>query len=143
MREIKFRGKRVDNGAWAYGSFHYEEVECEKQSFRDGANNHYFGIDIIPVIEVDDDSSSERLNNYQVDPATVGQFTGLYDKKNKEIYEGDIVNFFNSDVLLIKDCDKHARFLIGGDLLTAGAAVDSEVIGNIHEHPHLLDQPHA
>ena len=62
MREIKFRGKRTDNGEWVYGGYAY----CAKD------DTHW-----IAVIGVDHISHIGR--HKQVDPATVGQFTGLRD----------------------------------------------------------------
>lgn len=66
-REIVFRGKRLDNGGWVYGDL------------RQYSENHT-GI------------CCHRLNRtFSVDPATVGQFTGLYDKNSVKIWEFDIV----------------------------------------------------
>lgn len=70
MREIKFRGKRLDNGEWVYGFALFSQDKSEA------------------VIAKLTDTESVCEN---VGPATVGQFTGLHDKNGKEIYEGDII----------------------------------------------------
>lgn len=72
MREIKFRGKRVYNGEWVYGNFVMYDEQASMFVLFDG--------DEYPTVE-------------PVDPATVGQSTGLKDKNGQEIYEGDLIEF--------------------------------------------------
>lgn len=72
MREIKFRGKRVDNKEWVYGCL---TRYSERMS--------YITVDLI------------ESEVHQVSTDTVGQFTGLKDRAGNEVYEGDIVCAFN------------------------------------------------
>lgn len=132
MREILFRGKRADNSEWVYGRTLSDDVIAPKgQMFRMG-NGMY----------------AEGLMGYVVDPATVGQYTGLTDKNGKKIFEGDIVSvedhlipkgkryrFFDGTVEY-----KDASFAIVGEDFSAYRWIDYdiEVIGNIHDNPELL-----
>lgn len=134
MREILFRGKRLDNGEWVEGYFvnlwliHYQKHQ--------------------PII------ADNNAVSYNVDPSTVGQYTGLCDKKGKKIFEGDIVDAsdewwdasgpagHDSPVILVEwsndlcgfepfanyDCDCGVYI----------SAKNCEVIGNIHDNPELL-----
>ena len=72
MREIKFRGKRVDNKEWVYGCL---TRYSERMS--------YITVDLI------------ESEVHQVSTDTVGQFTGLKDRAGNEVYEGYIVCAFN------------------------------------------------
>jgi len=86
MREILFRGKRVDNGEWAYGYLvkHPSAVQV-------GESSPW----CIHVPPMDPDDSGRMC---WVDPETIGQYTGIIDKHGEKIFEGDL--------LVIGNCNK-------------------------------------
>lgn len=130
-RTIKFRGKSADNGKWVTGYYYHE------------CGNTY-------IVE-DRQSLSETSRNvpYVVIPETVGQFTGLFDKNGKEIYEGDILHTVTfgfepeeyTAIILYDNC----RFQLsnGRNLFYFGQSDltkmdDTIVIGNIYDNPELI-----
>ena len=135
-REIRFRGKRCSDGKWVYG-FYIES----KYSWK-GHKPHKSWI---VSNAISNGGFFNILGRYAVKDNTVGQFTGLYDKNGKEIYEGDIVKC-NEFVYSVMFNDK--RFASFGLRRKAdvfmhyfGEAMESqqcEVIGNIHDNPELL-----
>lgn len=138
MREIVFRGKRVDNGEWVEGfllkdtSF-YGKPENHVYIFNHEQPSGCFGRDIF----------------IEVDPATVGQYTGLTAKNGKKIFEGDICrNTKTNEIVSVKWHGTMACYVWSkrradnGNLYDFGElfrAFDKyEVIGNIHDNPELM-----
>lgn len=132
MRTIKFRGKRNHSGEWHYG--HYTQGAFFHPATEDETVRHLIHADIL----------------YDVDPETVGQFTGLYDKDGKEIYEGDILCRKDGGALLTVEF-RHGAFgyeycgefhsWAGNHNFTFNpfdTDVDFGIIGNIHDNPELL-----
>jgi uncharacterized phage protein (TIGR01671 family) len=135
MRTIKFRGKRLDNGEWVEG-FYVQDPQYRHRiylkPFQEATANTY----------------------YFVDPATVGQFSGLTDKNGKEIWEGDVLKRLHKT-----DDSKDGSWNIGDEMYRGPVvysesvcafvirkgfdfkiekATDLENIGNIHDNPELL-----
>jgi uncharacterized phage protein (TIGR01671 family) len=127
MREILFRGKRIDNGEWVEG--YYTKVKW----YLDGKKKHIiFPLDvaIFPRAEV-----SEYV---EVIPETVGQYTGLTDKNGKKIFEGDIVTNSCGRKKTVEFYDSRYYPFIAFPEYNCWDEKECEVIGNIHINPDLV-----
>lgn len=132
MREILFRGKRVDNSKWVYGI----PVDTE---------------DVIKTFIIthakweSDDNSIDFLETdvYEIASETVGAYTGLTDKNKTKIFEGDIVEAykFGEEKHINIITFKNGCFWFGNWTFTE--FLDKfrmyKVIGNIHDNPELLE----
>lgn len=135
MREILFRGKTED-GKWVYGSPILTKLYCY-------------------LLESEDDFGKIDGLATPVIHKTVGQFTGLFDKNGKKIFEGDIVKtkygrlcivvWFSSQVY--NGWDLESVLTCENCILTKQpTSIDLykkdnlEIIGNIHDNPELLGE---
>ena len=134
MREILFRGKRIDNGEWVDGAF-----------LNDGDSAFYI-CPVVSDISYGDHGNRIRIGCWRkVEPSTVGQFTGMTDKNGKRIFEGDILRIVLTDghedgPIVWSDIDARYHFE-SPDGCSYGICEwnDLEVIGNIHDNPELLN----
>ena len=129
-REILFRGKLSHSGVWVEGNL-----------IKDRNGNKY----IIPFNVFEPDGHHLIIDSdeaWRVDPETVGQFTGMTDKKGKKLFEGYVYSMGEKNILYVVIFDK-SQF-IGkqvGNRSLAGLEYwksDIEIIGNIHDNPELI-----
>jgi len=122
MREILFRGRNRD-GEWFEGSYHIQDGERLKDGTKK-MEHRILGL---------------RGECEYVDPTTVGQYTGLKDKNDKQMFEGDILKRPSLRLggpetrLLINDIRKIDRIVLWVN--------EWEIIGNIHDNPELMEEP--
>ena len=130
MREILFRGQRADNGEWVYG---------------------YYSPLNLPIVGIMGHFINEGgYNAVEINPETVGQYTGLTDKNGKKIFEGDVIECWSEGVkargtvqqnigglwIIYPAWQKHIQW---GLCPESDGSTDVEIIGNIHDNPELLE----
>ena len=127
MRKIRFRGK-TKYGVWVYGGF----VKLNDTAY------------IVKVERQTFEPYSEIATMEEVDPKTVGQYTGLKDRDGQDIYEGDILIDEENGLNVVRWGD--GQYLLevlldDGDYYTEWLSEYNEmcrVIGNVYENPELL-----
>lgn len=128
MREILFRGKKVDDGEWIEGGFHQHFWDSGESAFIYGEDNYA----------------------NCVIPETVGQYTGITDKNGKRIFEGDILKNFKcfgstSGVVVFNEGGFEIKGLTPNSPETIcygfwQVKPNIEVVGNIHDNGELLEE---
>ena len=132
MHEILFRGKRTDTGKWIYGQLARYNLRFDVANMVD---EHEM---LVPVLT-----------------KTIGQFTGLTDKNDKKIFEGDVVaqNWYDHDepsddsfgevVFCEYDCSFSVLDVQKDGIVPLGRCHayhwEVEVIGDIHDNSELLE----
>ena len=150
MREILFRGKRIDNGEWVYG-FYFERKDTggkiiESVIINDAYEQIMYGQRFL--------RSNMFRECFRIHTSTVGQFTGLTDKNGKQIFEGDIVKTSDityEGVIQIPGESFEIAMRKGCWVMVAGEDWDFlgtnheciEVIGNIHDNFELLEETNS
>lgn len=135
MRDIKFR-------AW--------DEKLKQMIILENTGLQYFDFEGSYALSFVVDGYSEFWSHEQYDKPSkeaskfpLMQYTGLKDKNGKEIYEGDIVNDGYESKAVEYQGILIAPFDLGDPYRSTLMPYDVEVIGNIYEHPHLLESVNA
>lgn len=129
MREIKFRGKRLKDGKWLYGSladyrFEIRSIEDKKKIIFDN------------IVGFATDNFSFVVKDCAVDPATIGQYVGLLDCNGREIYEGDMLECPNVPTISLEVYYNPAKgsFCLAEHTHTEGVLNGTTPIGEMLMH---------
>ena len=148
MREILFRGKRLQGGNWVEGYFFKSDINKRERESKKATL--IFTPDCDTFIMV-----PECHNSFMVVSDTVGQYTGLKDKNGERIFEGDVCRFrewSNGEMCWVGKVHwEHQRFMISGGpnkecetmfelCMSRFIPENIEVIGNITDNPELLEK---
>lgn len=140
MKEILFRGKRLDTGKWIEGDY-FREMDVYGKIHHQIFELLGFGF----------------WHKHEVDPETVGMYTGILDKEGQKIYEGDIVlnrpetlkavikyGSFTPSITVTAyghPIALHGLYAVtekGGDIVLSPEPI-LKVIGNVYDNPELME----
>lgn len=131
MREILFRGKRVDNGNWVEG-YLYVYWNFERKIF-----------------QIFVDRTNGIPDSFEVNLDTIGQYTSLKDKNGKRVFEGDVVRaVYNREeniYVVVWDEEEldfkatNGKENYGRNFQYMPCCEEVEIIGNVYDNPELLD----
>lgn len=144
-REIKFRGKMIPENEWIFGTI--LRIPAPPVCFGKSETDKYY-IQFPDQRYMPDWNMPYKMVQGEVNPDTIGQYTGLHDKNGKEIYEGDIVKIKYRDEDIGKVIYEHNGFSIDVTNMNKNYGRVSfvnnfiEVIGNIYDNPELLGGEH-
>ena len=133
QREIKFRGKSIDNGGWVYGSLLQSEIDVNQIAVKCAICQRF--------------AHDYNISQNEVIPESVGQFTGLKDILGKEIWEGDIIHCLKKGMQFgaVEQVEfKRGCFILRHRDIPVSVFEEFEdfmdivVVGNIYENPELL-----
>ena len=166
MREILFRGKRIDNGQWVQSkTIMYLEDESAFLTSKVTVNC-VCDETLTNIVGIIPDTSCPEENPFavKVDPESIGQYTGLTDKNGTKIFEGDILQYRNKycgdrvlgymeygayncgcchtvyGFSLCSNPDEEGKKRYDGAEFGEDAEFNADivVIGNIHDNPELI-----
>lgn len=146
MREILFRGKWLGNGEWVEG--YYCKISETTYAFAEDYERNPIPVHHYILQEVMTDwGLPNRFNQYEIDPETLCQYTGLKDKNGNRIWENDIVRIENSMDEGIGNIEFYGGiWYVDGepsnslyDIVEYDDA-DIEVIGNIFDNPEMMKE---
>lgn len=130
MREIIFRGKSVNDGKWHEGSY---ISMLNKEYIAD-----------VQLHDIEEIKLEKAMN--EVDPESLGQFTGVIDQHGTKVFEGDICEviflqgwFEVAVVVWHKDQQRYRLDPETGKTYSFSIPRSIKVIGNIHDNPGLLE----
>lgn len=165
MREIKFRGKRIDNGEWVYGSLFRGISPHDRQPYSIILTDEKYDAEGHLPKDIALGFHSDEV--FVVEANSVGQFTELLDINEKDLYEGDIVEWnFTYEYICASGGVEFRETIVKGIIkwqqggfildviendfedaewysisaLNTDTGSDVEIIGNIHDNPELIKQ---